>query len=76
MIGAVILEFDDLRKLSGLGEHARLATVERWAKKVGLRYQYDGAGGIWTTLDAMNAALGLSDKHKAANDIYSADEVF
>ncbi len=59
MIGAVI-EFEDLRKLSRLGENAKLATVERWAQRVGIRYQYDGRGGIWTTTDALNAALGLS----------------
>lgn len=58
MIGAII-EFDDLRKISRLGERARLATVARWAKRVGIRYQYDGRGGICTTLDAMNAALGV-----------------
>lgn len=77
MIGAAILEFDDLRKLSGLGERAQLATVERWAKRAGIKYQYDGVGGIWTTMDAMNAALGLPDKHdhEAANGTYSPDEV-
>lgn len=58
MIGALI-EFDDLRKLSRLGDHAQLATVERWAKRAGIRYQYDGRGGIWTTLEAMNAAVGV-----------------
>jgi hypothetical protein len=58
MIGALI-EYDDLRRLSRLGEHAQLATVERWAKRAGIRYQYDGRGGIWTTLDAMNAAVGM-----------------
>jgi hypothetical protein len=61
MIGALI-EFDDLRKLSRLGENAQLATVERWAKRAGIRYQYDGRGGIWTTLDAMNAALGTAQE--------------
>ena len=59
MIGTLI-EFDDLRKLSRLGDAAKLSTVERWAQRVGIRYQYDGRGGIWTTVDAMNAALGLN----------------
>jgi hypothetical protein len=45
MIGAIV-EFDDLRKLSRLGENAQLATIERWEKRVGIRYQYDGRGGI------------------------------
>jgi hypothetical protein len=75
MIGA-ILEFDDLRKLSGLGERAQLATVERWATRAGIKYSYDGKGGIWTTMDAMNAALGLSKSSgQAANEPYSADQV-
>src|SRR5687768_10180433 len=58
MIGAII-EFEDLRKISRLGERATLATVERWAQRVGVRYQYDGRGGIWITLDAINGALGV-----------------
>lgn len=72
MIGALI-EYDDLRKLSRLGENAQLASVERWAKRVGIRYGYDGRGGIWTTLDAMNAAVGLASDFKS--DQYSADTV-
>lgn len=59
MIGPV-LSFDDLRRISRLGDRATLARVERWAKQVGIRYQYDGRGGIWTTVDALNAALGLT----------------
>lgn len=72
MIGALI-EFDDLRKLSRLGENAQLATVERWAKRAGIRYQYDGRGGIWTTLDAMNAAVGIAQEPEP--DSYSTDRV-
>lgn len=75
MIGANILQFDDLRRLSGLGERAQLATVERWAKKAGIKYNYDGRGGIWTTMDAMNAALGLNKTDRAANEPYPADQV-
>lgn len=76
MIGADILQFDDLRKLSGLGERAQLATVERWAIRTGIKYNYDGKGGIWTTMDAMNAALGLNKAgSEAANEPYSADQV-
>lgn len=58
MIGP-ILEFDDLRRISRLGERATLAKVEGWAKGIGLKYNYDGRGGIWTTEAAMNAAVGL-----------------
>jgi len=72
MIGA-ILEYDDLRKLSRLGEQAKLATIERWARRVGICYQYDGRGGIWTTLDAMNAALGIMREGEAEQ--YSVDKV-
>ena len=72
MIGALI-EYDDLRKLSRLGENAQLATVERWAKRAGIRYQYDGRGGIWTTLDAMNEAVGIAQE--PASGTYSADRV-
>jgi hypothetical protein len=56
-----ILDFEDLRRVSRLGPRATLARVERWAAQAGIRYRYDGRGGIWTTLDAMNAALGLGD---------------
>lgn len=75
MIGNAILEFDDLRKLSGLGEHARMATVARWAEKQGIRYKCDGHGGIWTTIDAVNAALGL-DVAKSGVEPYRDGEIF
>ena len=64
MIGS-ILQFEDLQELCRPGEHPRLATVEAWARKIGLRYTYDGKGGLVTTLDAINAAIGLT---AAAND--------
>lgn len=57
MIG--IFTFDDLRALSRLGPRATLATVERWAKQIGLKYAYDARGGIWTTADALNEAVGI-----------------
>lgn len=66
MIGTV-LQFGDLQRLCRPAPDAplpQLATVERWANAQGIRYRYDGLGGIWTTLDALNAALGLG----AAND--------
>jgi hypothetical protein len=59
-----VLQFHDLQELCKPGEHPRLATVEKWAKAQGVRYRYDGEGGIWTTIDALNAAIGLG----AAND--------
>lgn len=42
------------------GPPPRANTVRRWAERQGIRYRYDRRGGIWTTLDAVNAALGLS----------------
>lgn len=32
----------------------------RWANGCGIRFMYDGSGGIWTTMDALNEALGLA----------------
>ena len=63
MIGPV-LQFEDLQQLCKPGERPRLATVEKWARAQGIRYRYDGEGGIWTTVDALNAAVGVG----AAND--------
>lgn len=54
-----VLTFDDLRAISRLGERATLATVERWAQRIGLKYGHDARGGIWTTTDALNAVVGL-----------------
>lgn len=78
MIGQV-LQHEDLKRLCRPDPKApapTLATLERWARRIGLRVQYDGRGGLWTTLDALNAALGLTAG--AANDTaapYSPDEV-
>lgn len=69
MIGPV-LEFPDLQKLSGFD---RRADVERWAKDNGVPVKAC-RGGVWTTLAALNRALGIS----AANDDaapYSADTI-
>lgn len=66
MIGP-ILQHEDLQHLCRPDPGApapTLATLERWARKIGLRYSYDGKGGIWTTVDALNATLGIT----AAND--------
>lgn len=78
MIGNV-LQFEDLQRLCRPATDAplpKLATVERWAKAQGIRYRYDGQGGIWTTVDALNAALGL--RAGAANDEgkLSVEDVF
>lgn len=59
MIGPIV-EFSDLQRLSGFD---RRADVERWAQTNGVPVK-PCRGGVWTTLDALNAALGLA----AAND--------
>ena len=69
MIGE-FLQFPDLQELCRHGERPRLSTVEAWARGQGIRYKYDGKGGIWTTAAAMNAALGLQ---QASNDTYGTD---
>lgn len=56
MIGNIV-EFDDLKRLSGFD---RRADVERWAQQIGLPYRVCRSG-IWTTVEAMNATLGLAD---------------
>lgn len=66
MIGD-ILEFSDLQRLCrprATDSPPKRATVEAWALKQGIAFKYDGHGGIWTTKEAINAALGLN----AAND--------
>lgn len=71
MIGEV-LQFHDLQDICQPGKRPRLATVERWARDRGIRFQYDGSGGIWTTTTALNEALGLTTP--ASNgDTYSPD---
>lgn len=72
MIG-LVLQFEDLQNLCKPGEKPRLATVEAWARAQGVRFRYDGKGGIWTTMEALNAALGVA----AANDDgkYNPDEL-
>ncbi|MBV6863383.1 hypothetical protein [Xanthomonas euvesicatoria] len=55
-----VITFEDLRRLyAPAGPTPRASTVMRWARDQGIRYKYDGRGGIWTTVDALNAALGL-----------------
>lgn len=65
MIGSII-EFADLQQLCRpAGPTPTPSTVRRWATAQGIRYKLDGRGGIWTTTDALNAALGL---HPPATD--------
>jgi len=50
--------------------------MERWANTNGIRYKYDGRGGIWTTVEAINAALGVSAAVDADSDMLTVDKVF
>jgi len=64
-----VLTFEDLRRLCApIAPSPRAATVVRWANDQGIRYRYDGRGGIWTTLDALNAALGLQQDNAIEMD--------
>ncbi|MGY4696557.1 hypothetical protein XfCFBP8356_004960 [Xylella fastidiosa subsp. sandyi] len=54
-----IYTFHDLQLLCGRGKKVKRARVEEWARRQGIPYKYDGEGGIWTTLQALNAALGI-----------------
>jgi hypothetical protein len=65
-MAAAFVTFPELQALSGMN---RKADVIRWAESQGIRFKY-GKNGIWTTPDALNAALGLQS---AGNDQYSAD---
>lgn len=69
-----VLDFNDLRRISRLGDRATLARVERWARDAGIRFLYDGSGGILTTVDAINSALGVGAD--AAPRMMTPDQVF
>ncbi|MDV2452681.1 hypothetical protein [Xanthomonas hortorum] len=57
-----ILHFADLQRIcSPDGPAPRLMVVCRWADREGIRYRYDRKGRIWTTIDAVNAALGIAE---------------
>ena len=59
-VGGRVLDFTELQRLCmPRGPLPRVGTVRRWADRQGIRYRADGKGGIWTTLAALNAALGL-----------------
>jgi hypothetical protein len=65
-----VLEFPDLQKLSGFD---RRADVERWAKDNGVPVKAC-RGGVWTTLAALNRALGIGSANDDAAP-YGADTI-
>lgn len=79
MDNTAVLDFDALRRISRLGPRATRSRVERWAQKNGIRYRYDGRGGIWTTPAAMDAAVGIASAAGASGDTggqLTAEDVF
>ena len=50
------IQSDALRALTG---YQRAADIERWCDRHGVRY-FRGRAGPWTTIDALNAALGIA----------------
>lgn len=65
---APIVEAAELRARSGLKNPS---AVRRWASRQGFRV-FDGKDGPWTTLAALNAALGVGS---ANDDAYKPDQV-
>ena len=65
---APIVEAAELRARSGL---TKPSAIRRWASKQGFRV-FDGGDGPWTTLAALNAALGVGS---ANDDTYKPDQV-
>lgn len=63
-----IVEAQQLRAMSG---KRTAAAVRRWASTQGIRVR-DGKDGPWTTVEAINAALGVGSSNDPA---YRADEV-
>lgn len=72
MSAAPILDFEALRAATG---YQRACDVERCLTKAGIRF-FPGKDGVWTTVDLVNAAGGLLQNQKPANEPYSPDELF
>lgn len=51
----MVINAQQLSELTGL---KRPGDIARWCEKNGIKYFHSRAG-IWTTLDALNAALGV-----------------
>ncbi len=65
-----IVTSDDLKSATG---YDRTADIEKCLRKNGVRFLY-GKKGIYTTIDALNAAMGLksvgTDKKEPDIDIF------
>ena len=51
-----VLLMGDLRVLSG---RQHTSSVIEWARSQNIRFRFDADGGIWTTVTALNVALGV-----------------
>jgi hypothetical protein len=60
---SAIVTLEQLKSVTG---YNRPGDIERCLKKNGVRFLYGQGGKIFTTLDAINAALGL--KSQPSND--------
>lgn len=54
---AHLIQFDELQQVTG---YTRQADVERCLQRQGVRFFRGRNGAIWTTLEALNVALGVS----------------
>jgi hypothetical protein len=63
-----VIDTDHLRKISG---KKGASAIRRWASRQGIRCG-DGAAGPWTTLEALNFALGVTTA-PPSNEVYSGD---
>ncbi|KAF1711102.1 hypothetical protein CSC70_04020 [Pseudoxanthomonas kalamensis DSM 18571] len=60
-----IYTYADLKSMCKPEGNPTLATVERWLIRQRIPYHYDGNGGVWTTPEAINSALGIGGKLEA-----------
>lgn len=65
-----ILDFDTLKAVLNC---ERQADVERYLNKAGIRFFF-ARGGVWTTLDLVNAAGGI--KSASNSDKYTPSDIF
>jgi hypothetical protein len=59
-----VIEYAELQRLcrpNPAAPRPRLSTVVKWARDQGIRYRYDGGGGIWTTRAALEQAVNDGD---------------
>lgn len=70
-----VLQFADLQDLCKPGKKPKPLTVERWLRRQGIAFGEDAVNGLWTTVDALNVALGVKVANDEQGASYSADDV-